>query len=193
MLRPIPTTVIALAATLSACSPADTDPAVGDETEAPIPVDPLSEEALEQETQSPATTLLSGEPASGNWFFNGEVIDEIGPRAIYGEAMEDARFAVSCDGRAGQVVLSRAGAISPGREVEMRIVTSAGEESLVGRSGIGDLPMIEARLAPDNGFLDRLAATSDAFAVSVETTETLLMRGPGNQIARVVDACREQS
>lgn len=183
-----------LAAVLAVTGCAD-EPAARDETDMPpageLPEDPLAGDVVTPDAEREADLLLlDGEPAPGSWSFEQDVAAQIGPRAVYGES-GDALIPITCDRRAGQLVVARSGTISPGREVTMKIVT--GEETLemTGRSSIGDLPMIEARLDPESESATMLAELSDSFAVAVETTEPVLLTAPTSQIARVVEACRE--
>lgn len=182
-----------LAAALALAACAD-EPATPEETDAPpeaaLPEDPLAGDVVTPDAEREAEVLLlGGEPAPGAWSFEQDVAAGIGPRALYGED-EDSLVAVTCDRRAGQLVVARAGTISPGREVAMKIVTGEQTLALTGRSSIGDLPLIEARLDPESDSAAALAGLGDGFAVAVEATEPVLLAAPADQIARVVEACR---
>lgn len=186
---------LAAALAIGACAeePAQTDD-VAEPVAEELPENPLAGDVVEGDDERQADVLLlDGETAEGAWAFNDTVAADYGPRAIYGGEATEGVFSIACDGRAGQLVLSRAGTVSPGREVAMKIVTAEETLEMTAQSSIGELPMIEARIAPGSETATTLAEFGEPFAVAVETTDPLLLSAPSDQIARTVDACRERS
>ncbi len=180
---------------LAACSPPQSDETpteVGgpDVDYQNAPVSPPLGQSGSNSSDEDDATILSGPLAEGRWFFNDRIVEDYGPRAIFGRAGTDGRFSVACSGFAGQIVISRAGTLGPIAEIPMRVVLDSGSEELTAQSSIGELPTIEVRLAPDNPFLDDLAAARGRIAVVMGDDEPLRMPAAGSEIRQVVEACR---
>lgn len=141
----------------------------------------------------PAIALLSGETEAGQWRFDANVADNIGPRAIFGAPNADGAFTLACDGSSDELVLSRAGALASDDTVDMRVVAESGQSRYTARASDAALPAIEVRLGLADPFVETLAFIEEPFGILVEGAEPLLMPEPADNLARVIEACRTRA
>lgn len=165
---------------LSACIPPSPEP-----TPAPSPSPPPIARPPAPPPPARAPVNWQDAPQSpGDWRYvrQGQM-----SQALFGEAQQGARLAISCDLSTRRVSLARAGNTS-GR-VTMTVRTEFQDQALnAGGQDMGT-PMIAAQLAAADPLLDAMAFSKGRFAVEVPGTAPLYPPA-WPEIIRVVEDCR---